>query len=170
LDDPGPCLSCALPDCDEDSPGCRRRQVRQPSKWQDEIDLVAGLCQGQRLALDPVPRTCVRSLQDALRRAARSGWFGFPIRTRSHHITEELTEVEVWRSDQVTGRHWSRWAEDIDRLFALQECSYVLSTPVELCRLQNAIYRRAARAGVLVETWRAHRDGHLVLHARWIVR
>jgi hypothetical protein len=170
MDAPEPCLSCQLPDCDEADPGCRRQVTPFRSKWRDQIEQVAGLQPGQCITLDPVPTDRYRSLQSALQQAARGKGLPFRIRTRSHHLDgSELTELQVWRANPLIGRHWSRWAEDINRLFALepgQECAYTMATPTELGRLQNALYRRATRTGVLIETWRTHGDDHLVLHAR----
>jgi len=168
MDDKTICLTCTLPDCDEDDPRCPRQFRPYRSKWQDQIDRVAALAEGERVILDAVPAASYRSLQSSLSQAARKRRFGFQIRTRSHRTDSDRVEVEVWRSDQVRGRHWSHWTERIDRAFALQpgeECEFTMSTPTDLGRLQNALYRRATRTGVLIETWRTHGE-HLVLHVR----
>ena len=141
-----PCLTCPLPDCDEDDPRCPLRHQhgngQLVSEWQAELEQLARLADGERVRIS-VPQWQVKRLQDAISHQCRQGKLP-PMRTRRHLIYGEGYELEVERCDDLPARRWSKWSEYLDvveRLAVGEECSFVVSTPYDLKLLQQTVYQ-----------------------------
>lgn len=160
-DDPNPCLTCPLPECNEKDPRCRLRTRTRKSRWQEQIDRVAQLKPGEHVMLPPVYKEDVKLLQTTLYHL-NQGRGRLPVRTRSIPLLgEEMVELEVWRTDGMTDqqRHWGHWEEYTEQVRVLEpgeECAFALPTLSDLRRLQNAIGRLGHRLGMALRTWRTH--------------
>ena len=169
MDDPEPCLTCTLPDCDENDPRCRLRRVSRPSKWAAEIAQVGALQPGDQVSFGPMESHKADVLQSTLLYLAGLGRLP-RIRTRRRRLDlDDAYHLLVWRAEPVPRRRWSKWGDAADACRALQpgqEQVFYMDTVSELDRLQKTLCS-GRRKGRLpgIRTWRVNGE-RLELHVK----